>query len=197
MIAFLEGRLAHKEPAYVIIDVGGVGYHVNISLTTYAYVKEQEKCKLFTHFHVKEDAQSLYGFSSTGEKSTFVQLISISGIGPSTALMMLSSLSPSELKDAIIREDVKLIQSVKGIGGKTAQRVILELKDKMIKDGSIDSSGVETSSANNTVRNEALQALTTLGIPRATAEKSINKALKQLGTTVTVESLIKESLKTA
>lgn len=197
MIAFLEGRLAHKEPAFVIIDVGGIGYHVNISLTTYAYVKEQEKCKLFTHFHVKEDAHSLYGFSSTGEKSTFVQLISISGIGPSTALMMLSSLSPSELKDAIIREDVKLIQSVKGIGGKTAQRVILELKDKMIKDGSIETSGNETSSANNTIRNEALQALTTLGIPRATAEKSINKAIKQLGTAATVESLIKESLKTA
>lgn len=199
MIAFLDGKLAHKEPTFVLIDVNGVGYHVNISLTTYSSIKNEERCRLLTHLHVKEDSHTLYGFSGSGEKSIFLNLISISGIGPSTALMMVSSLSPSEIKDAIVREDVKLIQSVKGIGGKTAQRVILELKDKMLKDGSIDDAAIQASggNANNTVRDEALQALTTLGIPRATAEKSLNKALKQLGTQVSVEVLIKESLKTS
>lgn len=198
MIAFLDGRLAHKEPTFVILDVGGVGYHVNISLTTFAQIKNEEKCRLITHLHVKEDSHTLYGFSKSSEKSTFQNLISISGIGPSTALMMLSSLSPSELKNAIIQEDVKLIQSVKGIGGKTAQRVILELKDKMLKDGTIETGEIKASgSPSNTVRDEALQALTTLGIPRATAEKSINKAIKLIGADVSVEVLIKEALKTS
>lgn len=198
MITYLDGRLAHKEAAYVVIDVNGLGYHVNISLGTFSDIKDEEKCKLFTHFHVKEDAHTLYGFSKESERVTFRNLISISGIGPSTAIMMLSTLSPKELRGAIVNGDVKLIQSVKGIGAKTAQRVILELKDKLLKEGEVaNESSNQDKGDYNTTRNEALQALVTLGIPRAAAEKAINKVMKQFGSDVSVELLIKESLKSA
>ncbi len=198
MITYIEGKLVHKEAAYAIIEAGGLGYHINISLTTFSDIKDEEKCKLHTHLHVKEDSHTLYGFSSLSERGTFLKLINISGIGPSTALVMLSSLSPEDLRQAIITEDVRVIQSIKGIGGKTAQRIILELKDKMLKDsGGFETTSSTVTGSHNTVRNEALQALTTLGIPRATAEKNINKVLKQLGNTAKLEDLIREALKTA
>lgn len=198
MITYIEGKLVHKEAAYAIIEAAGLGYHINISLTTFSDIKDDEKCKLHTHLHVKEDSHTLYGFSTLSERGTFLKLINISGIGPSTALVMLSSLSPEDLRQAIITEDVRVIQSIKGIGGKTAQRIILELKDKMLKDsGSLETTGSTITASHNTVRNEALQALTILGIPRATAEKNINKVLKQLGNQAKLEDLIREALKTA
>lgn len=197
MIAFVNGKLVEKDPTYVIIEAGGIGYQISISLNTYSAVKDQENCKLLTYFHVKEDIQALYGFSSSGEKQIFLHLISISGIGPNTALVMLSSLSPSEVQTAIINEDVKTIQGVKGIGAKTAQRVILELKDKMKKDALLDPSLKIASNAHNTIKTEALSALTTLGIPKSVAEKNIDHILKDQGDGIALEQLIKLALKRA
>ncbi len=193
MIAFLKGRLAHKEATFVILEVNGVGYRVFISLNTYSAIKNEEACTLFTHFHVKEDAQLLYGFTQTSEKYTFQQLISISGVGPSTALMVLSTLSSSELKNAIVSDDVKTIQSVKGIGAKTAQRIILELKDKILKEGIEPVEGL--GGENNQVRDEALTALVTLGIAKNVAEKSIAKIMKTADAGIAVEDIIKRALK--
>jgi len=196
MIAYIEGRLTHKEPAYVIIDVNGVGYEIRISLQTYSALPEGEKCRLYTHFHVREDAQILYGFADRSEKKIFLDLISVSGVGANTALMMLSSLSSSEVQHAIVSEDVRTIQSIKGIGTKTAQRVILELRDKVKKDLYLTS---DTSTAlvtsGNSIRSEALSALVTLGIPRNIAEKSIDTVLKREGSDVSLEQVIRLALK--
>lgn len=197
MIAFIQGKLAHKEATYVVIDVGGVGYQISISLTTYSQIKDQENCKLLTYFHVKEDAQTLFGFTTESEKRTFLNLISINGVGPSTALMVLSSLSANELRNAILTDDVKTIQSVKGIGAKSAQRIILELKDKLAKDGPAVDMGENTSSAHNTVRAEALTALVTLGINKTTAEKGVDRIIRKEGAGIPLEELIKQALKTS
>ncbi|MBO3700811.1 Holliday junction branch migration protein RuvA [Roseivirga sp. E12] len=197
MFAYLKGKLAHKDPTFVIVDIGGVGYEVKISLNTFSKIKDQENIQLFTHFHVKEDAQILFGFADTHEKQTFLHLISISGVGPSTGLMVLSSLNPEEVEQAILSEDVRTIQAVKGIGAKTAQRIILELKDKVGKDDAGgDLIGLPISSK-NTTRNEALAALVTLGINKAAAQKSIDKILKENSSDISLEELIKLALKAA
>ena len=197
MIAYIKGKLVHKDPTYVIIDVQGIGYKINISLTTYSAIKDQESCKLHTYLNVKEDSHTLFGFSEEAEKKVFLLLISISGVGPSTGLMVQSSLSADELQQAIINDDVKTIQSVKGIGGKTAQRIILELKDKIIKEGIASSDQTSSHAGYNTVRSEALSALTTLGINKNVAEKTVDKILKSSGNEVTLEELIKLALKAA
>lgn len=197
MIAYIDGKLAYKDPTYVIVEANGIGYQIKISLSTYGSLKEGEKCRLLTYLHIKEDGHTLFGFSDADEKRLFMDLISISGIGPSTALMVLSSLNPSELQHAIISEDVKTIQSVKGIGGKTAQRIILELKDKMKKASPLSDTKHIGVSAHNTLRNEALSALVTLGIPRNIAEKNVNTIIKREGDQVSLEQLIKLSLKSA
>ncbi len=196
MIAYIDGKLAHKEPAYVIIDVGGIGYELRISLQTYSAVSDGERCRLHTYLNIKEDAHTLYGFSEFAEKKLFLELISVYGIGPNTALVMLSSLSASEIEQAIVSENVALIQSIKGIGSKTAQRVVLELKDK-IKKGLYLTSDTPTIAvtSNNTLRTEALSALTTLGIPKNVAEKSIEIILKKEGSQISLEQLIKQALK--
>ncbi len=197
MIAFIEGRIAEKYPTHVVINVNGLGYEVKISLNTYAEIKEAESTKLFTHFHVKEDSQTLFGFTQFSEKKRFQDLISISGVGPSTAIMILSSLSPSELQNAIVSEDVKTIQGVKGIGSKTAQRIVLELKDKMKKEGLLEKTVEIPLKPDNTLLAEALSALVTLGIPKATAEKTINLIIKEYGSDIRLEELIKLALKRA
>ncbi len=197
MITYLEGKLAVKEATYVVMDVNGVGYEVKITLNTFSTIKNLDQFKLHTHLHIKEDAHTLYGFSDPKEKSRFQDLISISGVGPATGLMILSSLSPAELQNAILNDDVKTIQSVKGIGGKTAQRVILELKDKMGKE---DITGIDSklsSNTSNTFRSEALSALITLGINRNSAEKSIDTILRGHQGNISLEELIKLALKTA
>lgn len=194
MIAYLDGRLVHKDPTYALLDVQGVGYEIKISLNTYTRLKESERCRLLTYLHIKEDAHTLFGFTENEEKKLFLQLISVSGIGPGTALMMLSSLSPSELISAIVQEDARLISSVKGIGAKTAQRVILELRDKVGR-GDVGVSGGVVRSSPNTVRSEALSALTTLGINRAAAEKNLDTILKKHGPELSLEELIKLALK--
>jgi holliday junction DNA helicase RuvA len=196
MIAYIEGKIAYKDPTFVILDVQGVGYHIKISLQTYSQIKAEEKVRLQTHLSIKEDAHTLYGFFDGNEKRVFMELISVSGIGPGTALVMLSSLSADEIEQAIISEDQRTIQSIKGIGAKTAQRAILELKDRIRKAAYV---GVDmpvfTPSTHNNTRQEALQALVTLGIPKPLAEKNLDAIIKREGNQLTVEQLIKMALK--
>ncbi|MEA5405117.1 Holliday junction branch migration protein RuvA [Arcicella sp. DC2W] len=197
MIAYIDGKLTYKDPAYVIIDVNGVGYEIKISLQTYAALQDgTERCKLFTYLNIREDAHILYGFKEQEEKLLFLDLVSVSGIGPNTALVMLSSMSSAEIRHALMNEDVKTIQSIKGIGAKTAQRAIIELKDKLRKEQMLGTSSPSIfPTQNNKVRNEALAALVTLGIPKNVAEKSIDAILKKEGTEITVEQLIKMALR--
>jgi Holliday junction DNA helicase RuvA len=197
MIAYLSGRLVYKDPTYVIIDVGGIGYQVKISLQTYSTLKDEEQIRLLTFLHIKEDAHTLYGFKEEAEKRLFLLLISITGVGPNTGLMILSSLSTAEIEHAILSGDVATIQAVKGIGTKTAQRIILELKDKVGKSGNSDlSTPLGFLKTSNKVREEALQALITLGFQKAIAEKNIALILKKTNGEISLEDLIKASLKT-
>jgi len=197
MYAYIEGKIALKEAAHVVIDVQGVGYDIKISLNTFSAVKSVNRCRLYTYLHVKEDAHTLYGFSTFDEKELFLYLISISGVGPGTALMVLSSLPADELKDAITSENVKAIQSVKGIGAKTAQRIILELKDKILKAGYEAKIDIFSGQAYNTIQEEALSALITLGINKIAAEKTVNAILKKSGSDITLEEVIKQALKSS
>src|SRR5436190_15207837 len=152
MIAFLKGKLVHKEPTHVVIDVNGVGYHVNISLQTFSEIKDQENILLFTHLAIREDAHVLFGFSHESEKKLFQQLISVNGVGPSTAVVMLSYMNSNELKSAIVREDAAALQGIKGIGGKTAQRVIIDLKDKLKKESWEEAEPLISAGPHNTLR---------------------------------------------
>lgn len=195
MIAFLKGKLVHRSPTYVVIDVNGIGYQVNISLQTYADIKEQENIILFTHLSIREDAHVLFGFSNETEKKLFQHLISVNGVGPGTAIVMLSYMNTQELKTAIVHEDATALQAIKGIGGKTAQRVIIDLKDKLKKESWEESTPSVSVGPHNTLRKEALTALLTLGLPKAAAEKSVDSVLKKSGNTITLEDLVKQALK--
>ena len=190
MIVHIKGRLVEKTPTYVVIDCNGVGYKLNISLQTYTSI-EDENCKLLTHLSVKEDSHTLYGFFTADERELFRQLISVSGVGPNTARMILSTYSALEIISYIISADVPAIQNVKGIGAKTAQRIIIDLKDKVGK-------GLETSdllfTQDNTVRDEALSALLALGFTKKVAEKKLEQVLKNYVGDVTVEDLVRKSL---
>jgi Holliday junction DNA helicase RuvA len=197
MIAFLKGKLVHRDPTFVIVDVQGVGYQLQISLQTFSEIKEQENVMLHTHLNIREDAHVLFGFSSQAEKKLFQQLISVSGVGPSTAIIMLSYMNSNELKSAIVREDAASLQAIKGIGGKTAQRVIIELRDKLKKETWDETQPAISLGLHNTMRNEALSALLTLGLPKAAAEKSVDTVLKKSGNTITLEDLVKQALKNA
>jgi Holliday junction DNA helicase RuvA len=197
MIAFLKGRLVQRDPTHVIVDVNGVGYLLHISLQTFSEIKEQEHIMLHTHLCIREDAHVLFGFSSETEKKLFQQLVSVNGVGPSTAIVMLSYMNSQELKAAIVREDAAALQSIKGIGGKTAQRVIIELKDKLKKESWDETQPSISVSPHNTLRKEALSALLTLGLPKAAAEKSVDTVLKKSGNTITLEDLVKQALKNA
>jgi len=191
MITHIQGRLIEKNPTDVIIDCNGIGYFINISLHTFSHIPTSENVKLFTHLQVREDAHVLYGFSSIVEREIFRLLISVSGVGASIARTMLSSLNPEQVKEAIASNDLATIQSVKGIGSKTAQRVVLDLKDKILK-----VYGLEDVSAisSNTNKNEALSALETLGFARKQAEKVCDKIYSQ-DPQASVETIIKLALK--
>ena len=197
MIAFLKGKLVQKEPTQVVVDVNGVGYVLHISLQTFSEIKDQENIMLHTHLAIREDAHLLFGFSSEAEKKLFQQLISVNGVGPSTAIVMLSYMNSNELKSAIVREDAASLQSIKGIGGKTALRVIIDLKDKLKKESWEETEPAISVGAHNTLRKEALSALLTLGLPKSAAEKSVDSALKKSGNTITLEDLVKQALKNA
>ncbi len=191
MIAYVKGKLVLRTASYVIIETaGGIGYQIHISQHTYSQLPTGD-CKLYTYFHVKEDQQSLYGFADETEKTLFTQLISVSGVGPSTAQAMLSSATPQEIQLGILGEDVQLLKGIKGIGPKTAKRIILELKDKIAKGGT----PTKVVGAHNTYREEALTALLALGFAKPMAQKALNKVLKTKASIQTVEALIKEALK--
>lgn len=191
MITQLKGRLVEKNPTDVVIDCNGVGYQVHISLHTYSKIDARENIHLFTHLLIKEDSHTLYGFIDKVEREIFRLLISVSGIGSSTARTMLSSLSPIEIRDAIAADDAITIQSIKGIGAKTAQRVILDLKDKILKIYDIDEVFVSSKSTN---KDEALTALEVLGFSRKPAEKVVERIVKER-TDLSVEEIIKDALK--
>jgi Holliday junction DNA helicase RuvA len=197
MIGYLSGEITIIDPTLFIIDVGGVGYEVKISLNTYSKIKETKRGKVYTYLHVKEDSLTLYGFYSPDEKSLFTKLISISGVGPGTAILMLSSMSVGEIQESIAREDVGTIKRVKGIGSKTAERIVLELKDKIRKDIPGDTIIDIIPDNFNLIREEALIALVTLGIQKSMAEKNINTILKNADKDITLEEVIKLALKTA
>jgi Holliday junction DNA helicase RuvA len=191
MIAHLQGKLVEKTPTQVVIDCGGVGYHVNISLHTYSLLPTTDYIKLFTHLQIKEDSHTLFGFVEKSEREIFKLLLSVSGIGASIARTMLSSLDPKQITNAIASGDVGTIQSIKGIGSKTAQRVILDLKEKVIKLYDLDEVSMSQS---NTNRDEALSALEVLGFVRKASEKVVDKIIKDVPDS-TVEFIIKQALK--
>lgn len=191
MISHLQGKLVEKTPTHIVIDCGGVGYHINISLHTYSLLPNTDFVKLFTHLQVKEDSHTLFGFVEKSEKEIFKLLISVSGIGASIARTMLSSLDPKQITNAIASGDVVTVQSIKGIGSKTAQRVILDLKEKVLKLYDLDEVSMAQS---NTNRDEALSALEVLGFVRKTSEKIIEKIVKE-DPEASVESIIKKALK--
>jgi len=192
MISFLRGIKVEIDASKVIIDVNGIGYKVNISLRTFSKIKDLKKLHIYTHLNIKDDAHTLYGFYNKRERNTFLDLVSISGVGPSTAIVILSSLSADELKLAIVNSDVNKIKSIKGIGLKTAERIILELKDKI----SINNLDTEIFSQNigNTIKEEALSALTSLGISKNVVERQIDSIIHE-NNDIDLESLIKEVLK--
>lgn len=192
MIAFLTGRFAYKSPAVIHIDVNGVGYELQISLNTYSKIQSLENGSLYTWLHIKEDAHTLYGFFDLAEKKLFTQLISVNGVGTSTARMILSALQPDELVQTILQGDTNRLEKVKGIGKKSAERIVLELKDKLGK------AGIETGSSaliNNTLEQDALNALMALGIARNLAENALRKAAASAPIAENLETLIKKALK--
>jgi len=193
MYAYLQGKFTHKTPAQIYIDVNGIGFEVNVSLNTYSAIQKLHEGKLFTYLQVKEDGHTLYGFFEKEEKDIFLLLISVSGVGASTARMMLSSVRPDEITAAIIQGNVKLLESVKGIGKKTAERLVLELKDKVGKQA-IGTSGTSFAVANS-IEQDALIALTSLGIAKAQAEQAIQKIMRNETAINNLEELIKKSLK--
>jgi Holliday junction DNA helicase RuvA len=191
MFEYFTGKLVEKTPAYVVLETGGIGYLINITLNTYTEIKEADETKLLVHYVVREDAQVLYGFSTETERTLFRALISVSGVGAATALLVLSSLSASETYDAIVNGNASLLQSVKGIGGKTAQRIIVDLRDKLAKD---NVSVEKLPPGHNTLKEEALSGLLILGFPKNAASRAVDRVLKEKPVN-SVEELIKYTLK--
>jgi len=191
VITHINGKLIEKTPTYVVVDVNGIGYKIKISLQTFSAINS-EACKLFTHLSVKEDSHTLYGFYIESERHLFRNLISVSGVGPSTAQLILSTYSTQEIIHHITTADVKAIQSVKGIGGKTAQRIIIDLKDKVAK--GMPTSDLLFDKIDNTIKSEALSALLALGFAKKGAESKIDKVLKNNPDISSVEELVKTAL---
>lgn len=192
MYAFLEGEIESINPASAVLNCHGVGYDIAISLNTYSLIKGKTECRLLTHLVVREDAHILFGFATESERILFRHLISVSGVGANTARLILSSLNPGEISEAIINGKVAILQKVKGIGGKTAQRIIIDLKDKLVRDTGIKEI---LGTAHNTHKEEALSALTLLGFNKSLAEKTIDKILNDEGSGISVEQLIKSALR--
>lgn len=193
MYAYIKGTITHKTPTEVFIETHGVAYHLLITLNTFSEIEGQSEAKLFTYLHVKEDAQTLFGFFTSEEKELFQLLISVKGVGPNTARIILSSMKPVEVKKAIVHEDVVTFNRVKGIGPKTAKQIILDLKDKVIKNA--DGDLISSAPVHNTNKDEALSALVALGFPKNRIEKVLNKVISSADSEMNVEQLIKEVLK--
>ncbi len=194
MIAYIEGLMVEKNPAYVVVECNGIGYMINISLYTYSHLPESGNVKLFTHLAIREDAHVLFGFFTVNEKELFRDLISVSGVGPNTARVILSSYAPEEIKKAIIENNPQILQSVKGIGAKTAQRVVVDLTGRFKKEALTKDEFLSTT--NNTTRNEALSALVMLGFAKNTVEKILDKITGSYESkNLSSEALVKEALK--
>ena len=193
MIAYLNGEFKVKNPAYFIVECNGVGYQVNISLNTFSKLQTLDKGKIHTYLHIREDAQILYGFADESEKNLFISLISVQGVGTNTARMILSSMSPADLEEAIRTENDVLIQRIKGVGPQTAKRLVIDLKDKIGKGAGATENSFGF--GHNTMKEEALSALAMLGFTRQQGEKAIGSAMKLNPTPTNVESLIKLALK--
>lgn len=193
MISYLKGEIASKSPAFIVVETAGVGYHVNISLNTFSQIEHLTKVKIFTYLHVKEDSQTLYGFADPAERTVFTHLISVSGIGPNTARVILSYMDAESVRMSILSENVAAFKSVKGVGPKTAKRLILDLKDKFMKEGGQSPS--TTILVNNTLHNEALSALLALGFNKNQVQKTLTKLKKDLPEDSSVEQVIKGALK--
>jgi Holliday junction DNA helicase RuvA len=191
MYEYISGKLTEITPAYAVVENNGIGYIINISLSTYSKINGTENCQLYLHHVIREDAQLFFGFSTRQERELFRQLISVSGVGPNTARMMLSSLSAEEIQRAIMGANILLLKGIKGIGQKTAERIIVDLRDKIAKIG-----GQEEifKGAHNTMRDEALSALLMLGFPRNVSEKALDKLLSEKAG-MTAEELVKQALK--
>ena len=193
MLSYIKGQITFKNPGFIIVEIHGLGYHVNISLHTYATVEKLEQVKILVHEHIKEDSHTLYGFADEEERALFRHLISVSGIGPSTAQVLLSTLNPEEVRAAIIGENVQAFKAVKGIGPKTAKRLILDLKDKLLKEN--DGAPITIAAADNTLRDEALSALVALGFSKISVQKALNRVIKSQSGIRKVEELIKLALR--
>ena len=191
MITHIHGKLVEKTPTYVVVDVNGIGYQIKVSLQTFSAI-DGEFCKLYTHLSIKEDSHTLYGFFEESERHLFRNLISVSGVGPSTAQVILSTYSPDEIVNYITTADVKAIESVKGIGGKTAQRIIIDLKDKLAK--GLPASDLLFDKTDNTIKEEALSALLALGFAKKAAESKLEKVFRLKPEITSVEELVKTAL---
>ena len=191
MITHIRGKLVEKNPTYAIIECNGVGYFLHISLNTFSKIPDSEAVLLFTHLSIREDAHTLFGFADKTEREIFKLLISVSGVGPSIARTMLSSMTTEQIQQAIASEDIPTIQSVKGIGAKTAQRVIIDLKDKILKTYELREDSINT---NNTIKEEALSALEVLGFNRRQVDKVIQKIIQE-SPNISLENIIKQALK--
>ena len=200
MYAYIQGILVQKEAMLAVVDVNGIAYEIRTPLNVTSGLQLQSACKLYTYLSIREDAHTLYGFADLEDKKLFLHLISVSGVGSSTALMTLSSLSSNELREAIAREDVRTIQSVKGIGAKTAQMIIVELKDKIRKEnlqsvGDSKGGSLANEYISSSVVQEAITGLTALGINKPAAEKTVQSIIKKYGHNLTVEQIIRYALK--
>ncbi len=193
MYAYLKGEITYRSPAFLTLEVGGVGYHVNIPLSTFTAVQGQERTTLYTHFHVTEDAHTLYGFSTQTERNLFVNLISVTGVGPTSALLLLSSMSVDEIRSAIIGEQAHVLQRAKGIGPKASKQIILDLKTKLSRES--PEGPVLLPLADSGARDEALSALMALGINRIAGQKALNQVFKEQPELTKVEDIIKAALK--
>jgi len=191
MITHIQGVLEERNPASAVIDCDGVGYLLQISLTTYAQLPEKGVCRLFTHLAIREDAHVLYGFFNRDERELFRHLISVSGVGPNTAIAILSGLDPSGVKEVIVSGNVSVLKSIKGVGPKTAERIIIDLRDRL---GKVQTGALELSMAGNKTHEEALTALVTLGFAKSAAEKAIDKVLKKHGNDLGVSEIVKNAL---
>ena len=191
MYSFISGTVVEKNPTYVVLDNQGIGYFINISLNTFTAIGEQQHVKLFVHLAIREDAHTLYGFYTEAERELFLQLITVSGVGCNTARLILSSMTVKEAVDAIATNNIRMIQGVKGIGAKTAQRIVVDLHDKV---GKLEAGGEISPVGNNTLKDEALSALMVLGFNKMSIEKVLDKLIKQMDNP-SVEDLIKESLR--
>jgi Holliday junction DNA helicase RuvA len=196
MIAFLQGQFVQLTPAKLIVNVGGVGYEVNISLHTYEAISKMDKGLLHTYLHLTENSQVLFGFYDQVEKDLFLHLISVSGVGASTARMMLSGMQPEEIVRAIVHGDARQLELIKGIGKKSAERLVLELKEKLSKSALLSSNQINGNAfAKSAPHQDAIQALISLGIQKSVAEKAIEKTIQTAGETLSLEALIKLALK--